>query len=110
MGNISVSNTPNGIIDIISAVERGELLLDYEQAMREVVDAAIAQQKQGKVTLEITFVPDPSTGAMRVSGAVKKVLPQKKSKASLFFITPEGNLSRMDTRQRDMFVKEANND
>lgn len=104
MGNISISNEPEGIVAVIKAVDRGELLLDMEQAFRDVVDAVIEQQKSGKVTLDIAFQYDTSTEAMRVSGTVKKTMPQKKSKQSMFFISPDGTLSRMDHRQRDMFI------
>lgn len=102
--NVSISNEKEGVLGVLANVDRGELLLDYEQAMRDVLDAVIEQQKSGKVTLEIALAYDSSTDAMRVSGVVKKTMPQRKSKQSLFFITPEGNLSRMDTRQKDMFI------
>lgn len=111
MGNTSISKTPDGVLDIIRAVDRGEGILDLEEACVDVVDAVRATGKAGKVTVEMTFNYDSNTDAMRVGMAVKKSMPQKKRKESLFFITPEGNLTRMDHRQRDMFIegKEVNN-
>lgn len=104
MGNTSISQSPDGIFDIIRQIDRGEAVNDLEAAAMEVVDAVIATQKSGKITIEIGFAYDTSTEAMKVTTNVKKSLPQKKSKAKLFFITPEGNLSVMDSRQTQMFI------
>ena len=107
MSNTSISNSANGIIDIIAAVDRGEALLDFEQANIDVVDAVRSTGKGGKVVLELSYIHDAQADAMRVSVNVKKTMPQKKSKASLFFVTPEGRLSRMDSRQPSMFIEKG---
>lgn len=107
MSNTSISKSTNGIFDIVSAVDRGEALLDWEQANIDVVDAVRQTGKTGKVTLEMAYTFDAQADAMRVSCNVKKTMPQKKTKASLFFITPEGHLSRMDNRQPSMFIEKG---
>lgn len=109
MGNTSISQTPGGVLDVIRAIDKGEGILDLEENCVEVVDAVRATGKSGKVTVEITFNYDDKTDAMRVGMAVKKSLPQKKRKESLFFITPEGNLTRMDHRQPNMFIEGKDN-
>ncbi len=108
MSNISVSKTPNGIFDVISAIDRGEALLNVEQACMEVVDAVRTLGKSGKVTIELGFVYDSQADAMRVTSTVKKKMPEAQARASLFFMTPEGHLTKMDNRQRDMFITNQN--
>ena len=103
MGNTAIS-TGGLLHDVLPAIDRGEVVLDLEQACMDVVEAVRSTQKAGEVTLDIAFSFDPSTDAMKVAGVVKKTLPQKRGKASLFFITPEGRLTRMDTRQKEMFI------
>lgn len=95
------------VFETLAAIDRGNLVLDLEDALREVVTASMYEQKSGKVSLVLTFDPDTTTGAMRVSAEVKSSPPKPKKKASIFFPTPEGNLSRSDHRQQEMFGERA---
>lgn len=105
--NISAIASNGGIVDLIQSIERGEFLLDLEEACSDVVDKVQDTGKPGEVVIKIRFGLDASTDTMRVSGNVVKKLPQKPTKASIFFITPEGNLSRLNTKQTDMFRSPA---
>lgn len=62
--------------------------------------------KKSKVIIEITLDPDEKTECMRVSGKVKVNLPQAPEKAALFFVTPDGKLTRQDYRQPRIFARE----
>lgn len=90
------------IFDTLAAIDKGGLVHELEGACREAVLASVQTMKKSKVVVELSFDPDTKTEAMRVSAAVKMSLPVAPKKAALFFPTPEGNLSRMDARQRDI--------
>lgn len=90
------------IFDTLAAIDKGGLVNELEGACRDAVMASVSTMKKSKVTIEMTFDPDTKTDAMRVAAAVKVSLPVAPKKAALFFPTPEGNLSRMDARQRDI--------
>lgn len=91
------------IFDTLAAIDRGGLVHELTDGVREAVLASVDTLKKSTVTLEIVFDPDSKTEAMRVSARVKVKTPSPPPRASLFFPTPDGNLSRMDIRQREMF-------
>lgn len=108
--NTTVSDSPNGIFDIISGIDRGELVFDLEDAFKAVVDAAREQQSSGEVTIKFRVKYDKSTDAMLIGGKVSKKLPEKRSKDSIFFFNPEGNLTRLSydrQNQQDMFISKG---
>lgn len=90
--------------ETLSKISDGDLMYDLSLRLQECVKAA--QNTGKKCTLNLAILIDPDTkaaGVFRVSGAIKLKLPPEPTKASLFFPTPEGNLSRNDWRQREMF-------
>lgn len=106
--NIAVMNNPEEtVIDLLKQIDRGHMVLDMEEACREVVSASKEHEKQGEVTLKIKFDPDPKTGAMRVNYDLKKKVPEKKPMASIFFVCDDGTLSRQDPRQKEMFDRDT---
>lgn len=102
MSNTSVLKRET-VWDMLNTIERGEFVLDIEQACQGVVQSVQETGKQGSITLTITFRPDAQLGAIRVGGKLAVRAPQKAVREALFFPTPEGNLSRYDAKQRDMF-------
>lgn len=102
--NVAVMNNPEEtVLDLFKQIDRGHMVLDVEQACKEVVGGCREHMKSGEVTLKIKFDPDPKTGAMRVSYDLKKKVPEKKPMASIFFVCDDNTLSRQDPRQREMF-------
>ena len=101
--NISLMNDGKStVLGMLSEIDRGNIVLDMEEACKEVVLACAETMKRGMVKVAISFDPDPKTGAMRVVAKVDKTTPAKPRKASLFFPMPDGTLTRSDPSQREM--------
>lgn len=100
--NVSVVGSNGGVFDLIKAINRGDFVLDLEDAVKEVVANVIERGGMGKVTLDFKFQIDPQTNAMKVFADLKKTSPKKAAKATLFFVTPDGELTRTSP-QREMF-------
>lgn len=102
--NIAVMSEPGEtVLDLFKHIDQGHMVLDMEEACKDVVSGCSENMKQGSVTLTIKFDPDPKTGAMRLSHDIKTKVPKKKPMASLFFVCEDNTLSRRDPRQREMF-------
>ena len=93
----------NLVVDVLQAIDRGGFVHTLEEELRSAVMASCEHLKKAEVTIKLTIDPDTKSDAIRVSGAIKTKLPEPPTKASLFFPTPEGGLSRVDPRQREMF-------
>ena len=98
--NNAVVSNRGDIFDTLSAIDRGSFAHDLQDAMKEVVQECVGTQKKGKVTIEIEIDPDTKTDSIRVSGKIKKTLPQLPKKASIFFPQQDGTLTRMNAAQR----------
>lgn len=106
--NVAVMNNPEEtVLDLFRQIDSGHMVLDMEQECKDVVAACREHMKQGTVTLQLKFDPDPKTGAMRVSHEIKSKVPQKKPMASIFFVCDDNTLSRQDPRQREMFDRDT---
>lgn len=106
MGSNITAVPEGGIFEVFKAIDRGDFVLELEEKSRELVEAIRATGKGGKLSIELELAPDKDGGLVKVFGSVKAKTPKPKPKAAYFFMTPEGNLSRMDTRQRSMFPED----
>ncbi len=101
--NVSVMQDGNStVLDMLSEIDRGNIVLDLEDACKAVVQACAETMKRGSVKVSISFDPDPKSGAMRVIAKVDKTIPAKPRKAALFFPLADGTLTRRDPSQREM--------
>lgn len=100
--NVTVMDK-GGVFDMLAAIDRGDFVLDFEAAVKSVVESVVQEQRKGSVSIGLDIDYDSELGAVKVSAQLKTKLPKRPVKASLFFVTPEGNLTRYDSRQRDMF-------
>jgi len=96
-----------GVVGLIDNVDKGRMRDEADAKLREIVAAMQETGKGGKLSIEFSIQPNKSTGVVEVSYDVKAKIPQPRKFASIFFATPDNNLSRMDIRQRDMFDHEA---
>lgn len=92
------------LFDLFSTLDGGFFLPNAEQAIQDVVSEVGLRQKSGKVTIELDIDWNHKADAIFIFTSVKSKMPPKPKKAALFFMTPDGKLSRQDLRQPDMFV------
>ena len=92
--------------------EDGDLipLLDHAgQKFSELVNAVMANNKAGSLTLKIHVKPS-TAGALAVRSEVSTVKPKGLPPESLLWATPEGNLIAEDPRQTKLDLKPVASD
>ena len=82
-------------------IEAGGLLDELSEAQFGLIDAIRLSGKGGKLVIELTYKPD-GRGQMNIKADVKVKEPTLSRGTSLFFLTPEGNLTRRNPRQQDL--------
>ena len=93
------------VLDMLTDIDNGNLVLDLEEISKMVVQASMETMKKGSITLKIDFDPDPKSEAIRISASLKHVAPVKPRKARLYFANEDGTITRSNPRQHDMFVE-----
>ena len=91
-------------IDTLRDIEAGGLLDELSETQHSLVDAIRQTGKGGELTIKLTYKPDGS-GQMTIKADVKAKEPILARGTSLFFLTPEGNLTRRDPRQQDLTLR-----
>lgn len=93
-------------IDTLRDIEAGHLLEELSETQHSLVDAIRLTGKGGELTIKLTYKPDGS-GQMTIKADVKAKEPVLSRGTSLFFLTPEGNLTRKDPRQQDLQLRQV---
>lgn len=89
--------------DTLREVRAGEILDDLAERMQELVHAVQVTNAAGSLTLTLEVRPmKGSTEAVVVSDTIKTKTPQLKSKGTVMFPTPEGNLTRQHPKQAEL--------
>ena len=96
-----MSKKARPFIDTLRDIEAGHLLDELTEAQHSLVDAIRLTGKQGELTIKLVYKPDGS-GQMTIKADVKSKEPALSRGTSLFFLTPEGNLTRKDPRQQEI--------
>ena len=91
-------------IDTMRDLEYGHLLDELTETQNEMIAAVQHSNKTGKITIELEYKPE-GDGQMIIKTQVKKKMPQLPRGSSVFFVTPERNLTRMDPRQQQLELK-----
>lgn len=95
------------IRDVRVENDEGDLIpiLDHAGAkFSELVNAVMANNKAGSLTLKIHIKPS-TAGALAVRSEVSTVKPKGMPPESLLWATPEGNLIAEDPRQTKLDLK-----
>lgn len=97
-------------VDTLRDVEFGCLLEELADVQKEVVDAVMETNKAGEITIKLSYKPE-GQGQLTDAADIKHKAPKLPRGKSLFFVTPERNLTRQDPRQIEIGglreVKEA---
>lgn len=100
--NLSVVESPEGILDVLRNMNRGNTLFDLEDALRTVVEKAIEHGASGKIELHLEVKQDPQSDAIRITPDIKVKVPKAPKKATLFFAGLDGSLTRANPNQHEM--------
>lgn len=91
-------------IDTLRDIEAGGLLDELSETQHKLIDSIRLTGKGGELNIKLTYKPDGS-GQMTIKADVKSKEPILSRGTSLFFLTPEGNLTRRDPRQQDLTLR-----
>ena len=96
-------------IDTLRDIEAGGLLDELSETQHSLIDAIRLTGKGGELTIKLAYKPD-GNGQMTIKADVKAKEPALSRGTSVFFLTPEGNLTRRDPRQQDLPLRTVNDD
>lgn len=96
-------------IDTLRDIEAGGPLDELSETQHRLIDAIRLTGKGGELTIKLAYKPD-GNGQMTIKADVKTKEPALSRGTSLFFLTPEGNLTRRDPRQQDLPLRTVNDD
>jgi hypothetical protein len=89
--------------DTLRDLRAGAALEELAEHMQKLVLAVSEVGKAGKLTLTIDVKPvEKVGGAVSVHDTIKVTMPNDKGDGTVFFVTPEGNLSRNHPRQTEL--------
>lgn len=91
-------------IDTLRDLEGGYLLDELSGHQHGLVDQVRLTNKPGSLTIVLNYKPD-GAGQLSIKADVKVKEPKLARGNSLFFLTPEGNLTRNDPRQQSMDLR-----
>lgn len=93
-------------LDTFRELEYGHLLDELTDAQNELVAAVQYTNKAGKLTIELEYKPE-GDGQLVIKSKLTRKLPQLPRGSSIFFVTPERNLTRLDPRQQSLELRQV---
>lgn len=88
-------------VDTLRDVEFGTLLEELAEVQNQVVDAVMETNKAGEITIKLSYKPE-GAGQLTIAADIKHKTPKLPRGKSLFFVTPDRNLTRQDPRQAEL--------
>lgn len=89
-------------MDTLREAEYGHLLSDLGELQREILHAVSETQKKGSLTITLNYIPEGHGQVSVAATEPKAVIPKTPRGKTLFFLTPETNLSRQDPKQMEI--------
>jgi len=94
------------ITDILGQLRGGYALHEASKRLDEVVRAVRATGKKGSVTLTIDITPDKTDDRIiKMQPSVKFKAPEKGFSEGIFFVAPDGRLTKEDPAQLDLLAE-----
>ena len=91
---------------VISQLQNGTTQAEASEMLSELVSACRMTNKVGEMTLKIKVRPD-GNGQYFLEDQLSSKEPKMERGKTLFFGTPEGDLTRTDPKQRDLLLREV---
>lgn len=93
---------PDLYVATINQLRYGAAAEELSEKLAECVDRASSTGKTAELTLVIKIKPQGASGQYFLTDEIKQKLPILPKEQSIFFGTPEGNLTREDPRQQKL--------
>jgi len=92
---------------LLGSLQQGELDADASNQLREIVAALHGAHGKPKAKMTITLDFELDSGVINISGDYAVKLPRRARGRTIFWATPENNLSRQDPRQAEMAFRDV---
>lgn len=93
---------PDLYVATINQLRYGAAAEELSEKLAECVDRASSTGKTAELTLVIKIKPQGASGQYFLTDEIKQKLPSLPKEQTIFFGTPEGNLTREDPRQQKL--------
>lgn len=100
---MSNKHRPDLFTHTVNTMDYGVTPEQLSDALAELLQAVRDTGKAGHVSLKLTVKPESvANGQVSITPDIKLNAPQQPQGKSMMFMTPEGNLTREDPRQRSL--------
>ena len=100
-----INTIPDLFRRTIGELNYGDTEDELSAQVKRCVEAAAETGRMAKLTLVLKFKPAGGrAGQVEISDSIKSNLPELDRGTSLFFVTPDGNLTRENPTQRDLDI------
>lgn len=93
---------PDLFVSTLNQLRYGAAAEELSEKLAECVDRASSTGKNATLTLVINIKPQGASGQYFLTDEIKQKLPSLPKEQTIFFGTPEGNLTREDPRQQKL--------
>lgn len=98
----------NDFVQVLVGMRSGDVLIDVNRRFNELMEAVLATGAKGDLKLKLQIKPSKinmggSVAEVEISHECTIAKPELKVGRSLFFVDPNGSLTRDDPRQSEMF-------
>lgn len=85
----------------LNQIEYGALDARLSELHHQMIEAVITTGKKGRLTLQIDYKPE-SSGQVSINNITKENIPKADNPTTIFFVTPDGNLTQENLRQNKL--------
>lgn len=96
-----MATAPRPFTDVLNSLRYGTLNDDLTKALNDLTTKCADTGRQGKLTLVLNLKPGKG-GQIEIFDDIKVTAPKEERGSSIFWATPEGNLTRDDPKQRSI--------
>lgn len=96
----------SSFIKTVSDLAWGEAVTDYDQALRDLVEAVKEHQKPGTLQITLKFIPE-GNAQITIEDSYKVVRPDKDRMKTIMFVQRDGSLGKRDPRQPELPFREV---
>lgn len=97
------NNQPRGAMQVLPEMRGGALVKEITEALHEVTEAVLANQKGGKITLTLDIKPGQGAdNALVIKDTLKVTTPKPTLNSTIFFADSKNSLTRNDPNQLEL--------
>lgn len=96
--------TQNSLTRVLSEIRRGQALTEASESLAEVVSGVRQWGRPGELRITLKVRPNPDGETVDIEDDLVMKAPKRPKKSTRFFATEEGELTRENPKQPEMFT------